>query len=69
MAITNSILTNAAAANVYVSVGNTAITAMYFCNTIEGSARGPQTSYHTFEGSAIGTHVFYEVKQHSTIAT
>ena len=38
MAITNSILTDAAAANVYVSVGNTAITAMYFCNT-DTSAR------------------------------
>ena len=33
MAITNFLLTTGAAANIYVSTGNSAITAMYLCNT------------------------------------
>ena len=32
MAITNSLITTGAAANVYVSTGSSAITAMYLCN-------------------------------------
>ena len=32
MAITNSLITTGAAANVYVSSGSSAITAMYLCN-------------------------------------
>jgi NaMN:DMB phosphoribosyltransferase len=38
MAITNSLLTTGAAANVYVSTGSSAITAMYLCN-IDTTAR------------------------------
>ena len=38
MAITNSLLTTGSAANVYVSSGSSAITAMYLCN-IDTSAR------------------------------
>lgn len=38
MAITNSLLTTGAAANVYVSSGNSAITAIYLCN-IDSTAR------------------------------
>lgn len=38
MAITNSLITTGAAANVYVSSGASAITAMYLCNT-DSSAR------------------------------
>lgn len=38
MAITNSLITTGAAANVYVSTGNSAITAMYLCN-IDSTAR------------------------------
>ena len=38
MAITNSLITTGAAANVYVSSGNSAITAMYLCN-IDSTAR------------------------------
>ena len=38
MAITNSLITTGAAANVYVSSGASAITAMYLCN-IDTSAR------------------------------
>tara|TARA_R110000868_G_scaffold356297_3_gene617834 strand:+ start:266 stop:580 length:315 start_codon:yes stop_codon:yes gene_type:complete len=38
MAITNSLVTNGDAANVYISVGASAITAMYLCNT-DSSAR------------------------------
>ena len=38
MAITNSLITTGAAANVYVSTGSSAITAMYLCN-IDTTAR------------------------------
>jgi hypothetical protein len=38
MAITNSLLTTGSAANVYVSSGASAITAMYLCN-IDSTAR------------------------------
>ena len=38
MAITNSLITTGAAANVYVSSGSSAITAMYLCN-IDTTAR------------------------------
>ena len=38
MAITNSLITTGAAANVYVSSGSSAITAIYFCN-IDSTAR------------------------------
>ena len=38
MAITNSLLTTGAAANIYVSSGSSAITAMYLCN-IDTTAR------------------------------
>ena len=38
MAITNSLLTTGSAANVYVSSGSSAITAMYLCN-IDTTAR------------------------------
>ena len=38
MAITNSLITTGAAANVYVSTGSSAITAMYLCN-IDSTAR------------------------------
>lgn len=38
MAITNSLLTTGAAANVYVSSGSSAITAIYLCN-IDSTAR------------------------------
>jgi hypothetical protein len=38
MAITNSLITTGAAANVYVSSGNSAITAIYLCN-IDSTAR------------------------------
>ena len=38
MAITNSLITTGAAANVYVSTGNSAITAIYMCN-IDSTAR------------------------------
>lgn len=38
MAITNSLITTGAAANVYVSSGSSAITAMYMCN-IDSTAR------------------------------
>jgi hypothetical protein len=38
MAITNSLITTGAAANVYVSSGNSAITAIYLCN-IDTTAR------------------------------
>jgi hypothetical protein len=38
MAITNSLITTGAAANVYVSSGSSAITAMYLCN-VDTTAR------------------------------
>lgn len=38
MAITNSLLTTGAAANVYVSSGSSAITAIYLCN-VDSTAR------------------------------
>ena len=69
MAITNSILTNSSAANVYVSVGNTAITArtfdVYACPS--GNTAGFSNLTRIYSGVQIQTGDTYVVDNEKLI--